>query len=103
MVARVQGVELGATVGGDAAGQGGGVLARDEDAADHQVELDRVEDAVAVVGHLGDGGQRLGLGLLVGGVVGGAIEGHVTGDPHVSFSSLVRKGAVGLCLLTLVP
>lgn len=42
-------------------GQGGGVLAGDEDAPDHEVELDGVEDAVAIVGLLGDRGKRLWL------------------------------------------
>lgn len=77
---------LGAAVGGDAAGQGGGVLAGDEDAADHQVELDGVEDAVAVVGLLGDWGEGECLGLLVlmvdvvVGAVGGAIGDEATGE-----------------------
>lgn len=58
---------LGAPVAGDAVGQSSGVLAGDEDAPDHEVELDGVEDAVSVVGLLGDCGK--GLGLLVVAVV----------------------------------
>lgn len=63
-----RGLALGTAVGGDAVRQGGGVLAGDEDAADHEVELDGVEDAVAVVGLLGDCGEGLGFLLLGGGV-----------------------------------
>lgn len=67
------GLGLGAAVGGDAVGQGGGVLAGDEDAPDHEVELDWVEDAVAVVGLLGDCGE--GLLVLLLGVAGTAVDG----------------------------
>lgn len=70
-------LDFGAAVGGDPVGQGGGVLAGDEDAPDHEVELDGVEDAVAVVGLLGDCGER--LGLLVVGVAGAAIGGWTAG------------------------
>lgn len=69
-------LDLGAAVGGDAVGQGGGVLAGDEDAPDHEVELDGVEDAVAVVGLLGDRGE--GQGLLVAAVVACATVGGRT-------------------------
>lgn len=64
-----RGLALCAAVGGDAVRQGGGVLAGDEDAADHEVELDGIEDAVAVVGLLGDCGEGLGFLLGGGGVV----------------------------------
>lgn len=71
-------LDLGAAVGGYPVGQGGGVLAGDEDAPDHEVELDGVEDAVAVVGLLRDCGK--GLGLLVVAVVACAtIGGRTTG------------------------
>lgn len=74
VVGRVHRVGLGAAVGGDAVWQSGGVLAGDEDAADHEVELDWVQDAVAVVGHLGDRGEGLGLVVVFGKAVDGAIE-----------------------------
>lgn len=95
MVGRVHRVGLGAAVGGDAVWQGRGVLAGDEDAADHQVELDGVQDAVAVVGHLGDRGEGLGLGLgvVVGRDIDGAIEEQVAWEVTTSvFGSGVRGG-----------
>lgn len=73
LVVTHRGLALCTAVGGDAVRQGGGVLAGDEDAADHEVELDWVEDAVAVVSLLGDCGE--GLGFLLGGGVAVAMAG----------------------------
>ena len=73
LVVTTWGLDIGTTVGGDSVRQGGGILAGDEESPDHQVELDRVENAVAVVGLLGYGGEPLGLLLLVVGVDGTTI------------------------------
>lgn len=87
-MADMYGIELGTAVGGDSAGQGSGVLPGDEDAADHQVELDRVEDAVAVVGLLSDCGERLGLLLVCD--AGTNIGDRATGS-ECDVSNLMRK------------
>ena len=78
-------IEIRTTVGGDSGRQGGGVLPGDEDASDHQVELDGVEDAVAVVGLLGDCGERTGLRVV--GDAGIAIADRTALDCDVSILS----------------
>lgn len=55
---------LGTDLGGNTVRQSGSLLAADEDAPGHQVELDWVEEAISIIGLLSNCGDRLWL-LLV--------------------------------------